>query len=304
MSLSERATHPILNCMTRYTITHVTTYAYTEPVSLCQNVAHLSVRPCDRQRADPSTLAISPEPAVVEARTDYFGNPAHHFAIQEPHRELKVTARHRVTVFPPPPPTDQTPWETIRDRLPTDHTSHWLDAVQFTYDSRFAPTDPKYAAFAAESFTPGRPVVQAAKELVHRIHAGFQYDPRATTISTPVAEVFEKRRGVCQDFAHLLLACLRSLGLAARYVSGYLSTLPPPGKPRLVGADATHAWVSLFCGDAGWVDFDPTNDQIPHDRHVLLAWGRDYDDVSPLKGVILGGGKHTVTVSVDVRADG
>jgi transglutaminase-like putative cysteine protease len=288
--------------MTRYTITHVTTYSYTEPVSLCQNVAHLSVRPSDRQRAA-SELVISPEPAVVEERQDYFGNPAHHFAIQEPHRELKVTARHRVTVFPPPTPTDQTPWETTRDRLPHDRSPEWVEAVQFTYDSRFAVSDPRYAAFAAESFTPGRPVLAAAKELVHRIHAGFQYDPRATTISKPVAEVFEKRRGVCQDFAHLLLACLRSLGLAARYVSGYLSTVPPPGKPRLIGADATHAWVSLFCGDAGWVDFDPTNDQIPHDRHVLLAWGRDYDDVSPLKGVILGGGKHTVSVSVDVKAD-
>ncbi len=290
--------------MTRYTITHVTTYAYTEAVSLCQNVAHLSVRPSDRQRADPSTLAISPEPAVREERTDYFGNPAHHFTIQEPHRQLKVTARHRVTVFPPLPPADFTPWEAVRDRLPLDHSPAWLDAYQFTFDSRFAAADPKYAAFAADSFTPGRPMVQAASELVHRIHTGFQYDPRATTVSTPVGEVFENRRGVCQDFAHLLLACLRSLGLAARYVSGYLSTVPPPGKPRLVGADATHAWVSVFCGDAGWVDFDPTNDQIPHDRHVLLAWGRDYDDVSPLKGVILGGGKHTVTVSVDVRADG
>jgi transglutaminase-like putative cysteine protease len=289
--------------MLRYAITHVTTYSYTEPVSLCQNVAHLSVRPCDRQRAEHSTLAIAPEPAVVEERTDYFGNPTHDFTIQEPHRELKVTARHRVTVFPPPPLTHSPAWETVRDRLTRDHTADWLAAVQYRFDSRFAAADAKYAAFAADSFTPGRPVVEAAAELVHRIHAGFQYDPKATTIATPVGEVFDRRRGVCQDFAHLLLACLRSLGLAARYVSGYLSTVPPPGKPRLVGADATHAWVSLFCGDAGWVDFDPTNDQIPHDRHVLLAWGRDYDDVSPLKGVILGGGQHTVTVSVDVRAE-
>jgi len=289
--------------MTRYTVTHVTTYSYTEPVSLCQNVAHLSIRPCDRQRAEPSTLTISPEPAVVEERTDYFGNPTHYFTIQEPHRELKVTARHRVVVLPPPPVAESPAWETVRDRLAHDHTANWLDAVQYRFDSRFAAADPKYAAFAAESFVPGRPIIEAATELVHRIHAGFRYDPKATTVSTPVAEVFAHRRGVCQDFAHLLLACFRSLGLAARYVSGYLSTVPPPGKPRLVGADATHAWVSLFCGDAGWVDFDPTNDQIPSDRHILLAWGRDYDDVSPLKGVILGGGQHTVTVSVDVRAE-
>jgi transglutaminase-like putative cysteine protease len=289
--------------MTRYTVTHVTRYSYTEPVSLCQNVAHLSVRPCGRQRAEPSTLTISPEPAVIEERTDYFGNPTHDFTIQEPHRELTVKAAHRVTVLLPPPPADLTPWEMVRDRLPRDHAPDWLDAYQYAFDSRFAAAGPKYAAFAAESFAPGRPVIQAAAELVHRIHAGFQYDPKATTISTPVGEVFDRRRGVCQDFAHLLLACLRSLGLAARYVSGYLSTDPPPGKPRLIGADATHAWVSLFCGDAGWVDFDPTNDQIPSDRHVLLAWGRDYNDVSPLKGVILGGGQHTVTVSVDVRAE-
>lgn len=289
--------------MTRYTITHVTTYSYTESVSLCQNVAHLSIRPCDRQRADPSSLTISPEPAVVEERSDYFGNPTHFFTIQEPHRELKVTARHRVVVFPLPPVAESPAWETVRDRLPRDHTTGWLDAVQYRFDSRFAAADPQYMAFAGESFTPGRPIIEAATELVHRIHAGFQYDPKATTVSTPVAEVFAHRRGVCQDFAHFLLACFRSLGLAARYVSGYLSTVPPPGKPRLVGADATHAWVSLFCGDAGWVDFDPTNDQIPHDRHILLAWGRDYDDVSPLKGVILGGGQHTVTVSVDVQAE-
>ncbi len=289
--------------MTRYAITHVTAYSYSEPVSLCQNVAHLSIRQCDRQRAEPSVLTVSPEPAVIEVRPDFFGNPTHHFTIQEPHRELTVTAAHRVTVLPPPVPDDQTSWEAVHDRLPRDLTPAWLDAQQFSFDSRYAAADPKYAVFAAWSFTPDRPIVEAAAELVHRIHTGFQYDPRATTIATPVAEVFENRRGVCQDFAHLLLACLRSLGLAARYVSGYLSTDPPPGKPRLIGADATHAWVSLFCGDAGWVDFDPTNDTIPSDRHILLAWGRDYDDVSPLKGVILGGGQHTVRVSVDVRSE-
>ncbi|MCU0704242.1 MAG: transglutaminase family protein [Fimbriiglobus sp.] len=289
--------------MTRYAITHVTTYSYTEPVSLCQNVAHLFIRPSAHQRAESSELVIAPEPAFLEVRPDYFGNPTHFFTIQEPHRELKVTARHRVTVLPSLPPADNNPWEGVRDRLPRHTAPAWLDAYQFTFDSRYATTEPRYAAYAAESFTPNRPIIDAAAELVARIHREFVYDPRATTVSTPVSEVFEKRRGVCQDFAHFLLACLRSLGLAARYVSGYLSTLPPPGRPRVVGADATHAWVSLFCGDAGWVDFDPTNDQIPTDRHVLLAWGRDYEDVSPLKGVILGGGQHTVTVSVDVRAE-
>ena len=287
--------------MTRYAVTHVTTYTYTEPVSLCQNLAHLAVRACDRQQAEPSSLVIAPEPAVVEERHDYFGNPTHHFTIQEPHRELTVTATHSVSVFPTSPPAITPPWEQVRDRLGRDHSPAWLDAGQFAFDSRYAAADPRYAEYAADSFTPGRPILNAALDLVHRVHSEFAYDPRATTVATPVAEVFADRRGVCQDFAHFLLACFRSLGLAARYVSGYLSTVPPPGRPRLVGADATHAWVSLWCGDAGWVDLDPTNDQVPTDRHILLAWGRDYDDVSPLKGVILGGGQHKVKVSVEVR---
>jgi transglutaminase-like putative cysteine protease len=291
--------------MTRYTITHRTAYRYTEPVSLCQNVAHLFARVCRRQWLEPSVLAISPDPAVIEERSDYFGNPAHYFTIQEPHRELTVEARHRITVEPPRPPDPGAtpPWEEVRDRLTWDRGGPWLDAYQFVFDSRFAAADLRYAEFASPSFTPGRPILEAGLHLLNRIHGGFTYDPKATTVATPVAEVFSKRRGVCQDFAHLLLACFRSLGLAARYVSGYLSTQPPPGRPRLVGADATHAWVSLFCGDQDWIDLDPTNDQVPDERHVLLAWGRDYDDVSPLKGVILGGGQHVVTASVEVRAE-
>jgi transglutaminase-like putative cysteine protease len=203
-----------------------------------------------------------------------------------------------------PDPTQTPPWEEVRDQLARDRSPAWLDAFQFTFDSRYVLAAARYADYAANSFTPGRPILEAALDLTRRIHKAFVYDPRATTLATPVAEVFEKRRGVCQDFAHLMLACLRSLGLAVRYVSGYLSTVPPPGKERLVGADATHAWVSVFCGLGGWIDLDPTNDQIPADRHVLLAWGRDYDDVSPLKGVILGGGQHVVKVSVDVLPEG
>ncbi len=288
--------------MTRYAITHVTTYTYTEPVSLCQNLAHLAVRTSDRQQAEPSLLKVSPEPAVVDQRRDYFGNPTHHFTIQEPHRELTVLATHTVVVRPAtPPPAHTPPWEQVQDRLGRDHSPTWLDATQFAVESRYTTADRQYAEFAAESFTPGRPVLDAALHLVHRIHTEFTYDPRATTVATPVAEVFADRRGVCQDFAHVLLSCFRSLRLSARYVSGYLSTVPPPGRPRVVGADATHAWVSLWCGDAGWVDLDPTNNLIPTDRHILLSWGRDYDDVCPLKGVILGGGQHTVKVEVDVR---
>lgn len=287
----------------RYHITHVTTYAYAEPVSLCQNVAHLAPRPSRRQAAEAPVLSITPDPAVIEDRVDYFGNPVCYFTVQEPHRELTVSVEHRVEVTPEPAPAHTPAWEAVRDRLPADRAAGWLDAYQFAFDSRFVAAGPRYAEYARPSFAPGRPVLEAARDLIRRVHADFVYDPRATTLATPVAEVFESRRGVCQDFAHLTLSCLRSLGLAARYVSGYLSTLPPPGKERVVGADATHAWVGLFCGDAGWVDLDPTNDAVPADRHVLLAWGRDYEDVSPLKGVILGGGAHTVRVAVDVRPD-
>jgi transglutaminase-like putative cysteine protease len=287
----------------KYHITHVTTYAYAEPVSLCQNVAHLVPRAYHRQRAEAPVLSITPDPAVIEDRVDFFGNPVCYFTVQEPHRELTVTVEHRVGVSPEPLPTHSHAWEEVRDRLPRDPAAVWMDAYQFAFDSRFVAADPRYADYARTAFAPGRPIFDAALDLMRQVHRDFVYDPRATTLATPVAEVFETRRGVCQDFAHLMLSCFRSLGLAARYVSGYLSTLPPPGKARAIGADATHAWVSLFCGDAGWVDLDPTNDTVPSDRHILLAWGRDYEDVSPLKGVILGGGHHTIRVAVDVRPE-
>ncbi len=289
--------------MIRYRISHSTTYVYGEPVSLCQNVAHLVPRACPWQQAEESILAITPDPAVIEERIDYFGNPIEYFTIQEPHRELTVTVEHRIAVEPRivPEPNATPPWESVRDRLAFDRSAEWLDAFQSLHASRYVPLNEKYAEYAAVSFTPGRPILEAGLELTQRIFAEFTYDPRATTLATPVAEVFAERRGVCQDFAHLQLACLRSLGLAAGYVSGYLSTVPAPGRERMIGADATHAWVRLFCGDAGWVDLDPTNNEVPSDRHILLAWGRDYDDVSPLKGVILGGGQHSVRVAVDVE---
>lgn len=291
--------------MTRYRISHTTTYDYSEPVSLCQNVAHLAPRPGEGQRAEETVLSITPDPAVLDERVDYFGNPVCYYTVQEPHRRLKVSVTHRVEVAPQTPPVaaDTPPWEDIRDRLPATRDPAWLDAYQYVFDSFYVRSDPHFAAYAAPCFASGRPVLAAALDLTRRIHMDFTYDPRSTTLATPVVEVFANRRGVCQDFAHFQIACLRSLGLAARYVSGYLATVPPPGRPRLVGADATHAWLSIFCGDAGWVDLDPTNDMIPGPGHVLLAWGRDYEDVSPLKGVILGGGRHTVHVAVDVNPD-
>jgi transglutaminase-like putative cysteine protease len=288
--------------MLHYRITHITTYTYSETVSLCQNVAHLKPRDWSRQWCERSSLTIDPNPAVMEEKTDFFGNPTTYFTVQEPHKQLKITVTHKMGVRSESvAATEISPaWETVRDRLAVDRSDEWLDAFQYAFESRYAPARETFLEYAQTSFTPNRPILEASLDLTRRIHADFVYDPVATTVATPVEEVFENRRGVCQDFAHFQLACLRSLGLAARYISGYLSTVPPPGRPRLVGADATHAWVSVFCGDLGWIDFDPTNNQIPGDRHILLAWGRDYEDVSPVKGVILGGGQHAITVSVDV----
>lgn len=286
-----------------YRITHTTRYIYSESVTLCQNITHLKPREHKRQHCTMSELVILPEPAITDARNDYFGNPSSYFIIQEAHRELTLSAAHCIEVYSVdhPEPAVTTPWELVRDSFTGQATAEMLDNYQYVFDSRYAQASNQLATYALESFTPGRPVLESGLHLTKRIHRDFVYDPEATSVATPVLEVFANRRGVCQDFAHLQIACLRSLGLAARYVSGYLSTLAPAGRPRLIGADATHAWVSLYCGSAGWVDLDPTNNQIPTDKYVLLAWGRDYDDVSPVKGVILGGGHHSVRVSVDVQ---
>ena len=285
-----------------YRVTHTTTYEYPEPVSLCHNVAHLTPRTAPGQTCLSSKLSITPEPAVWKEFTDFFGNPAVFFGLQSPHRRLTVTARNQVDVcrLPPPAPAATPPWEAVRDRMRADRSPELLDAYQYAFDSPYVQAQPEFAAYAAVSCTPGRPVLEALLDLTGRIHREFTYDPRATTVATPLAQVFAGRSGVCQDFAHFQIACLRSLGLAARYVSGYLCTNPPPGQERLIGADASHAWLSVYCGDAGWLEVDPTNDQMPSTKHLILSWGRDYEDVSPIKGVILGGGQHSVTVSVDV----
>jgi len=191
-------------------------------------------------------------------------------------------------------------WETVRDTVPSDHTPDGLDAYQFVFDSIRVSAKPDLADYARQSFPRERPLLEAVFDLTTRIYQDFRFDPKATEVTTPVETFFEKRRGVCQDFSHLQIACMRSLGLPARYVSGYLRTLPPPGKARLVGADASHAWSSAWCPGFGWVDFDPTNNCIPTDGHITLAWGRDYSDVSPIRGVLLGGAKHSLKVGVDV----
>ncbi len=193
------------------------------------------------------------------------------------------------------------PWEQVRDSLINDLTEDGLDAYQYTFDSALAPGLELLSDYTRQSFTPNRSILDASRELCERIHDDFKFDPTSTTIFTTVDKVFEQRSGVCQDFAHLMAACLRSLDLPARYVSGYLRTIPPAGQPRLVGADASHAWVAVYCPDQGWTDFDPTNSAVVNDQHVTVAWGRDFEDVSPVKGVVLGGGFHNIKVSVDVE---
>jgi len=285
-----------------YKITHSTNYSYSETVPVCHNEVHLTPREHPRQSCNHNRLMIRPHPVTSGKRLDYFGNQVTYFTVQEGHNRLTVTAVSKVKLSAPPKrdPSVTPPWEKIRDSLPGFRYPEGLDAYQYVFESPHVSISPELAEYALESFTPGRPLLEAAIELNHRIHADFVYDPSATIVHTPLADVFRLRRGVCQDFAHLATGCLRSLGLAARYVSGYLRTVPPPGKPRLVGADASHAWLSVFCPEVGWVDLDPTNDSVPALDHITLAWGRDYGDVCPIKGVFVGGGQHGMTVSVDV----
>ena len=288
----------------KYRITHKTAYRYSEPASLSQNELFLHPRETDTQRVVQSRLTIVPEPQYLQRRTDYFGNIAHVFMVQQPHNELSMTAASIVETRQPmiPAPAGTPPWESVAQRLAAPADAAELAACQFVFASPLAPTAAGVRAYGQPSFPPGRPVLTGAMDLMQRIFTEFAYDKSATTVDTTVDQVLAKRKGVCQDFAHLAIGCLRSLGLAARYVSGYLETKPPPGKPKLVGTDASHAWISVFVPVAGWVDLDPTNNLIAGENHITLAWGRDYGDVTPVKGVVMGGGVHTLAVLLDVTA--
>ncbi len=283
-----------------YRVSHVTTYRYEEAASVCHNELRLSPRAGAHQHPRRTQLRIDPPPSVLAPQLDFFGNHVHFLTLQEPHRQLTITAKSDVEVTTAVAPSATAPWEAVRDRLGHDVGADALDAYQFAFESPYVRLDDDLLAYAVQSFPAGRPVLDAVCDLTRRIHAEFAYDQTATTVATPVADVLRERRGVCQDFAHVEISCLRALGLAARYVSGYILTTPPAGRPRLVGADASHAWLAVWLGDAGWVDVDPTNDQLPSDQHITVAWGRDYADVSPLRGVVLGGGAQDMTVAVDV----
>ena len=286
-----------------YRIVHRTTYKYKYPVSVGNHVACLKPRTLLHHQLARSELRIQPLPATRTERVDYFGNLLCFFTVQEPHKELVVESRSEVIMEgnATPRPQQSLPWEEAARLLPDDHSPAGLEAYQFGFESPRIRIRPEFASYALQSFTPGRPMLDSLLDLTARIHKDFRFDSKVTNVRTPTEEVFRKRRGVCQDFAHLQIACLRSLNIAARYVSGYLRTYPPPGQPRLVGADASHAWVSAYCPGIGWLDMDPTNNVVPSNGHVTLAWGRDYGDVSPLRGLILGGGGHTLKVAEDME---
>ena len=286
-----------------YRITHRTVYQYAAPVTVSQHAACLKPRATATQEAKDFHLRIEPEPGVRTMRTDYFGNRVCFFSIQGLHSRLEIVATSHVTVreVTPPTPGLSMPWETVAELFSDPVSVELIEPYQFVADSPMVRALPKLADFARESFPADVPLLTGVLDLNRRIHREFKFDPVATTVATPLEEVWQTRRGVCQDFAHLGTAMLRSLGLPARYVSGYLRTHPPAGRARLVGADASHAWFAVYCPNHGWVDFDPTNDVMPGPEHVTVAYGRDFSDVSPVSGIITGGGSHTVKVAVDVE---
>ena len=291
----------------RYHITHDTHYRYAAPVSLSQQQLHLQPRAMPYQRCLQQQLTIQPEPSDRTHFMDSFGNPCTLLSFNFQHDALLVCAQMDIEVSArelEPQLSHSPPWETVvnlcRYHSQQALSPELLAALPFRFESPFVHLKHHFADYAHDCFTLGRPLLQAAQALMRKIFNEFTFDPNATHIGTPLLEVLANKRGVCQDFAHLMLACLRSLGLPARYVSGYLLTNPPAGQARLIGADASHAWVAVYCPVLGWVDFDPTNNVIPNTEHITLSWGRDFSDISPLRGVILGGGQHELDVRVTV----
>src|SRR5882724_1707239 len=286
----------------RYEITHRTSYTYAIDVSVSHHVARLAPRTLPHQQCFAHELTIDPSPALVTQREDYYGNRATFFSVAGAHRTLVVTARSRVELLPREnsDAASTPPWETVRDLFRRHDAAPGTNTQEFIFPSAMIPRLPELAVYAGESFFAKRPLLEAVLDLTSRIYFDFKFDPKATTVATPLEQVIKHRRGVCQDFAHFQIGCLRAMGLPARYVSGYMETVPPPGKPRLAGADASHAWVQVFIPPGTWIDVDPTNNILPSERHIVLSWGRDFDDVSPIRGVIIGGGKHELKVGVDV----
>jgi transglutaminase-like putative cysteine protease len=287
----------------KYRVRHTTAYTYRKPVDLASHMLHLSPRELPHQTISNAELQSIPAPVRSTEAMDHFGNQVTWLFLDMPHAHFEVTMDAVIDVaFPAPPAPGATPpWEDVAAAARAGGT-HWQSS-EFAFESPMVALDVNAAAYAAQSFPPGRPILAGVRELTTRIRREFAFRSGVTTISTPVSKVMQLRAGVCQDFTHVMISGLRSLGLPARYVSGYVRTVPPPGQVRRRGADQSHAWVGAWMGpEHGWVDFDPTNDLIVSDEHVVLGWGRDFGDVSPLRGVILGGGKHSLKVSVDLEA--
>lgn len=285
-----------------FEVSHKTVYHYTAPVAQAHHLVHLAPREHERQRTLRHSLLIEPAPASRSDFTDYFGNPASAVAIESRHSELLIHSRSIIEVKAPQPldVKQSAAWETVAAALSPSHDAFDIDVVQFLLPSHHTGVTPELIAFAEPSFRPGRPVLECAWDLTSRIYTDFKYDAAATDVATTVDDLLEIGRGVCQDFAHLMIGAMRVFGLPARYVSGYLLTHPPAGKEKLIGSDASHAWVSVWAPEIGWVDFDPTNNMIPKDEHITIGYGRDFQDVSPVTGVLLGGGSHQIDVAVDV----
>jgi transglutaminase-like putative cysteine protease len=285
-------------------VLHETSYDYVPAVRTAQHMAHLKPATTATQRVMSHRLAITPEPAQCRDWTDIYGNTRTFFSLRSSHDALRVVADSMVATQAAPEPAESVAWDDVVERLRYHRETHYDAATEFTFCSPYVPRDDAFAAYAKPSFTPGRPVLDAARELMQRIHADFEYATSATDVNTPALQALALRKGVCQDLAHVMLGCLRSVGLPGRYVSGYLLTEPAPGQPRLVGSDASHAWVSVYLPSAevagAWLDLDPTNDRAAGEDYVTLAIGRDYSDVSPIRGVIHGGANHRLRVAVTV----
>jgi transglutaminase-like putative cysteine protease len=289
----------------RYHITHATTYRYSVDVGRCYNLAHMIPRDTARQTCLRNQIIVDPSPIHGHKHLDYFGNHAYYFGIQKSHKSLSIIVESEVDM-------QEQVWEPeldfgltcgeVRQQLRQSTDVETLLAREYVLDSPMIRASTSLHDYAQALMAAERPFLAAVRELSERIYAEFTYDPGFTTVATPLHEVQQHKRGVCQDFAHFAIGCLRSLGFAARYVSGYLETLPPPGKEKLIGADATHAWFSVYAPGEGWYEFDPTNNKMANEQHIVTAWGRDYSDVTPLRGVIFGGGKkHDLAVAVTVR---
>ena len=287
----------------RYRVVHETRYRYQSTVTLSQQYLHLTPRPFAWQQTESHLIWLDPVVSESKDGLDYFGNHIRHVALTVPHDSLLVHAESTVLLRARPglaAITATLPWESVRDMMGKEKSAATLEACRYLYASPHVHWFPELEAYARKSYTPGRHQLDAALELTERIFDDFEFDSKATEISTPLEQVLRGRRGVCQDFAQLMIGCLRSIGLPARYISGYILTHPPAGQPRLVGADASHAWVSVYCPALGWIDFDPTNRCLVQHDHITLGWGRDFSDVTPMRGIVLGGGRQELDVQVTV----